>query len=200
MCLWDLHVCKEFQEKLFCHAVHVCCPLQPSNKLTLTFIHLFGQGWSCRRTQTKVTDFSWIWEKRGVSDSSWMKGVLAMKLGISVLSSNMWRALPVYFCLSHRGGFLFFHLYTLHACFSLARAPLIPLPASLVFSAFFQCESHMNAGVPHPSFLFFFSSLARWVQLPVSRPLCLNSINFSQNLVCIWAAECTRVCARGHFV
>lgn len=86
----------------------------------------FSQGWRsgcCRRTLTKVTDFNWIWEKRGANDSSLMKGAWAVKLENSILSSNIWLALPNYFSFSQRCVVFFPSLLIAHQSFALARAP-----------------------------------------------------------------------------
>lgn len=84
-------------------------------------IYIFSTRLEVRLLQ-KNTD-NWIWEKRGANDSSWMKGAWAVKLENSILSSNMWLALPVYFSFSQRCVVFFPSLLIARQSFALARAP-----------------------------------------------------------------------------
>lgn len=124
-----------------------------------------------------------------------MKGAWAVKFKNSILSSNVTSSSCLLFPFSPLCVFFFFHLHSLHAQVLLWHVfPLDPLPASLVFSAFLQRESHMNAGAPHPSF-FPPPSLAECSTQPqdpcVSTPLTFQRTLFASE------QRSARVRARG---
>lgn len=157
----------------------------------------YPQGWRsgcCRRTLTKVTDFNWIWEKSGVNDSSWMKGAWAVKLVNSILSSNIWLALPIYFSFS-QCCVVFFHLYSLHArVLHWHVLPLVPLPASLVS----QPSSSVSL-IWMPVFLIpllFFSPPSLVECSSQSQDPCVSTPLTSQRTLFASEQWSARVCAR----
>lgn len=151
--------------------------------------------------------------KRWLGDSSWVRGMWVVKLGNTISVCDVWLSLPVYLLLCHTVQLFFLHNH----CTPCVPLPLMPpsqLPgecgfrqswdmlsresSSCIYHIFYHIFSYgcQCSPIPLPfsfvlSLLLSLSPFPSRVQLPVSRPLCLNSINSQRNL---FASEYQSAC------